>query len=95
MKLFKEIINDIYFASKVTNVGNKKLILFTVIILSQLTAFSDVALIVIFSAIITGTYEQGLIGPVVQFFWIIYTFSIVVILRFMFTYTQSMTMKAR
>ncbi len=94
MKLFKQIINDIFFASKITNVGNKKLILFTVIVLSQLTAFSDVALIVIFSAIITGTYEQGLIGPIVQFFLDnIYFLPFVVILRFLFTYTQSMTMK--
>ena len=94
MKLFKKILNDVYFASKITNVGNKKLILFTVVVLSQLTAVSDVALIVIFAAVITGSYEEGVIAPLVTFF-MEYTILIpfVVVARFVFTYMQSMTMK--
>ena len=94
MKLLKEILNDVYFASKITNVGNKKLILFTVVVLSQLTAVSDVALIVIFAAVITGSYEEGVIAPLVTFF-MEYTILIpfVVVARFVFTYMQSMTMK--
>ena len=73
----------------------KKLILFTVVFLSQLTAFSDVALIVIFAAIITDQYEEdGLISPVVEVFLNnIYLVPCLVIARFAFTYTQSMTMK--
>ena len=59
MNLFKEIFEDVLYASKITSVGNKKLILFSVVFLSQLTAFSDVALIVIFAAIITEEYEEG------------------------------------
>lgn len=94
MKLFKIILNDIYLASKITNVGNKKLILFLVVILSQLTAFSDVALIVIFSAVITGNYDQGLAAPLIEFFLdYVYLIPALVILRFVLTYTQSMTMK--
>ena len=94
MKLLKEILNDVYFASKITSVGNKKLILFTVVVLSQLTAVSDVALIVIFAAVITGSYEEGIIAPLVTFF-MEYTLLIpfVVVARFVFTYMQSMTMK--
>lgn len=94
MKLLKEILNDVYFASKITSVGNKKLILFTVIVLSQLTAVADVALIVIFAAVITGIYEEGIIAPLVTLF-MEYTIFIplVVIARFVFTYLQSMTMK--
>ena len=95
MKLFKEILEDVLYASKITSVGNKKLILFTVVFLSQLTAFSDVALIVIFAAIITDEFEEeGLIGPIVEIFLEnIYLVPFLVIARFAFTYTQSMTMK--
>lgn len=95
MKLFKEILEDIFYASKITSVGNKKLILFTVVFLSQLTAFSDVALIVIFAAIITEEYEEdGLISPIVEIFLEnLYLLPCLVIARFVFTYTQSMTMK--
>jgi len=94
MKLIKNILNDVYFVSKITSVGNKKLILLTVIVLSQVTAFTDVALIVIFAAIITETYDQGIVAPVVEFF-LEYTFllPILIIARFLFTYIQSMTMK--
>ena len=95
MKLFKEILEDVLYASKITSVGNKKLILFTVVFLSQLTAFSDVALIVIFAAIITDEYEKdGLISPIVEIFLDnLYLLPCLVIARFVFTYTQSMTMK--
>lgn len=94
MKLFKIILNDIYLASKITNVGNKKLILFLVVFLSQLTAFSDVALIVIFAAVITGNYDDGLTTPLIEFFLdYVYLIPFLVILRFVLTYTQSMTMK--
>ena len=75
MKLIKNILNHVYFASKITSVGNKKLILLTVIVLSQVTAFTDVALIVIFAAIITGTYDQGIVAPVVECFFRIYIFT--------------------
>jgi ATP-binding cassette subfamily B protein len=94
MKLLKVILSDVYFASKITNVGNKKLILFTVVFLSQITAFSDLALIVVFSAVITGSYENGIISPLVTFF-MDYKFliPILVVSRFAFTYLQSMTMK--
>jgi ABC-type multidrug transport system fused ATPase/permease subunit len=94
MKLLKIILNDIYLASKITNVGNKKLILFLVVVLSQLTAFSDVALIVIFAAVITGNYEDGLAMPLIEFFLdYVYLIPVLVILRFALTYIQSMTMK--
>ena len=64
----------------------KKLILFTVVFLSQLTAFSDVALIVIFAAIIDQYEEDGLISPVVEVFLNnIYLVPCLVIARFAFT----------
>ena len=53
------------------------------------------ALIVIFAAIITDEYEKdGLISPVVEIFLDnLYLLPCLVIARFAFTYTQSMTMK--
>ena len=94
MQLFREILNDIYYASKITSVGNKKLILFVVVILSQFTALSDVALIVIFASVITKQNEDGLAEPIVSFFLEhTYLIPFVVIARFAFTYIQSMTMK--
>jgi ABC-type multidrug transport system fused ATPase/permease subunit len=95
VKLFREILEDVFYASKITSVGNKKLILFTVVFLSQLTAFSDVALIVIFAAIITDEYDQsGLISPIVEIFLEnLYLLPCLVVGRFAFTYIQSMTMK--
>jgi ABC-type multidrug transport system fused ATPase/permease subunit len=94
MTLIKQILSDVYFTSKITSVGNKKLILFTVVVLSQLTAFSDVALIVIFSSVITGSVEGGITESLVTFFLDNpYLIPLVVIARFSFTYIQSMTMK--
>jgi len=92
MKLLKQIISDIYYASKVTNVGNKKLILLVVIILSQITAITDVALIVIFSSIITDSLQDSFTEPLVTLFLEYpYLIPLLVISRFLFTYTQSMT----
>ena len=52
------------------------------------------ALIVIFSAVITGNYDQGLAAPLIEFFLdYVYLIPALVILRFVLTYTQSMTMK--
>jgi ABC-type bacteriocin/lantibiotic exporter with double-glycine peptidase domain len=94
MTLIKKILSDVYYTSKITSVGNKKLILFTVVVLSQLTAFSDVALIVIFSSVITGSVEGGITESLVLFFLDNpYLIPFVVISRFSFTYIQSMTMK--
>tara|TARA_B100000902_G_scaffold59643_1_gene66750 strand:- start:31788 stop:33410 length:1623 start_codon:yes stop_codon:yes gene_type:complete len=95
MNLYKQILSDVWYVSKITSVGNKKLILFSVIILSQFTAFSDVALILIFSSIITGEYtDDGLISPFVELFLEFkFLVPILVLARFTFTYIQSMTMK--
>jgi ATP-binding cassette, subfamily B, bacterial len=94
MKLLKQIISDIYYASKVTSVGNKKLILLVVIFLSQITAITDVALIVIFSSIITDSLQDSFTEPLVTLFLEYpYLIPLLVISRFLFTYTQSMTMK--
>lgn len=94
MKLIKEITRDVFFISKITKVTNKKFILISVVILSQLTAFSDVALIVLFSTVFTGNAESSFIGNAVSFLLEFkYIIPIVVIIRFYVTYFQTMIMK--
>jgi len=94
MRTLKEIIRDVLYISKVTNVSNKKAILALVVLLSQFTAFSDVALIVLFATVFTNQIDDGIVGDVVTFL-LEYEFiiPIVVIIRFYVTYQQSMLMK--
>lgn len=94
MRTLKEIIRDVLYISKVTNVSNKKAILALVVLLSQFTAFSDVALIVLFATVFTNEIDDGIVGDVVTFL-LEYEFiiPIVVIIRFYVTYRQTMLMK--
>ena len=94
MQTLKEIIRDVLYISKVTNVSNKKAILTLVVLLSQFTAFSDVALIVLFAAVFTNKVDDGIVGSIVSFL-LEYQFiiPIVVIIRFYVTYRQTMLMK--
>jgi len=54
MTLLKTIIRDVFYISKITNVAKKKITLLSVVIMSQITAFSDVAIIVLFATVFTG-----------------------------------------
>ncbi len=63
MKKIKKIVNDILYVSKLTNVKNKKRLILTSVLLSQIVVFADVALIIIFSAIITDQLTE------IQFFY--------------------------
>ncbi len=94
MTQIKEIIRDVLFISRVTNVTKKKITLAAVIVMSQVTAFSDVAIIVLFSTVFTGDAGTGIVGEVVTAL-LPYKFIIpvVVVIRFYITYLQSMTMK--
>lgn len=94
MRTLKEIVRDVLYISKVTNVSNKKAILALVVLLSQFTAFSDVALIVLFTTVFTREIDDGIVGDVVTFL-LEYEFiiPIVVIIRFYVTYRQTMLMK--
>lgn len=94
MKIIKELIRDVLYISKVTKVKKKKLILIFVIVISQATAFADVALIVLFSSIFTNDYSDGLVGMFINFL-LDYKFlmPLLVIGRFYFTYQQTMLMK--
>ncbi len=95
MKDFKKYLEDILYVSKITNTNNKKLIIFIAVILAQLTAVSDIALILFFAAIITGDINQSnLFTPLVE---VVLEYKIilplVVLSRFTFIYFQSITLK--
>ena len=95
MKKFKKIIADVLFVSKIINTNNKKIIIFTAVVLAQLTAISDIGLILFFAAIITGTFDQSnLFTPLVELI-LEYKFilPIIVVARFSFIYAQSVTLK--
>ena len=94
MKILKELIRDVLYISKITKVKNKKLTLFLVIVISQTTAFADVALIVLFSSIFTDSYSDGIVGLFINFI-LEYKFlmPLLVVGRFYFTYQQTMLMK--
>ena len=94
MTLLKTIIRDVFYISKITNVTKKKITLLSVVIMSQITAFSDVAIIVLFASVFTGDAGDGIIGEAVKLL-LEYQFIIplVVVVRFYITYMQSMTLK--
>ena len=48
MKNIQKIISDVLYVSKLTKIKNKKRLILTSVLLSQIVVFMDVALIVIF-----------------------------------------------
>tara|TARA_X000000368_G_scaffold409605_1_gene391832 strand:- start:28940 stop:30559 length:1620 start_codon:yes stop_codon:yes gene_type:complete len=91
----KKIYTDVLYVSKVVKTGNKKAIILVAVILSQLTAITDIGIIIFFAAIITGSYDQSNIFSPITEIVIEYKFilPIMVVLRFVFIYFQSMSLK--
>ena len=56
MSKFKNILRDIIFVSRISKTKNKKLLIITSVILTQVAAYTDIGIIVIFSAIIVDQY---------------------------------------
>ena len=90
MSQLKKILDDIFYVSKITGTKNKKILVFSSVVLSQLTAFTDVAIISIFSLLVvgetSGLYYVDLVLNFIEknkFILIIF-----VILRFLFMYFQ-------
>ncbi len=95
MKLLKNIIIDIRYVSKLTGTHKKKITVFKAVIVSQLTAFSDILIILIFAAIITGSFDQdNILSPIINIV-LEYKFilPLIVLLRFVMIYFQSMILK--
>ena len=95
MKQIKKIVKDIFYVSKLTKTKNKKAIIGIAVILSQLTAITDVIIIVLFASFITGSaYDNPLLDNLIKFILgYKFIFPVLVLLRFLFIYLQSMSLK--
>tara|TARA_A100001011_G_scaffold358624_1_gene404513 strand:- start:2651 stop:4270 length:1620 start_codon:yes stop_codon:yes gene_type:complete len=96
MNLIKRVINDVRYVSKLTGTHNKKMIILKAVIVSQLTAFSDIIIILLFAAIITGSFDnENILRPFIE---IVLDYKLllplIVFLRFAAIYYQSMLLKA-
>ena len=95
MKNLYEIFQNVLYVSKLTGTRNKKILILGSVVLSQLSAFTDVALIGIFAALIADQYTN--IDIVNRFLEFILFYKpvvmLIVFLRFYFQYTQSMILR--
>lgn len=58
LKKIKTIINDVLNVSKLTKVGNKKSLILLIVSMSQIIAFFDILIIILFTKILTGASEE-------------------------------------
>mgnify|MGYP001495967950 CR=1 FL=1 len=95
MRQIKKIIKDIFYVSKLTQTKNKKATIGIAVILSQLTAATDVIIIVLFASFITGSgYDNPLLNKLLEIILEYkYIFPVLVLFRFLFIYLQSMSLK--
>ena len=92
-KIF-QILKDIVYISKLTGVGKKKLIIFLSIFLSQLIAFLDISIILLFTFQLTGVFDNedifNSIGPILNFKFLLPT---IILLRYFVQYYQNVLIK--
>ena len=95
MANFKSILKDILYVSKVSKTENKKLLILASVILTQIAAYTDIGIIVIFSAIIVDQYTGiKVLNDLIEIFVTnIYLLPLLVIFRFFFQYLQKMILK--
>ncbi|MDA9209747.1 ABC transporter ATP-binding protein/permease [Acidimicrobiia bacterium] len=95
MTQLKKLIRDILYVSKLTKTNNKKVIITIAVVLSQLTALIDIVIIVLFATFITDSaYDNPLLVSLVDYVLIYkFLFPILVLLRFLFIYLHSMSLK--
>jgi len=95
MNNIREMIRDVLYVSKITNTRNKKILILISVLLSQVAAFTDVALIVIFSALIGNQFTN--IDFVNSFLEVIlqnkYLLFPIVFLRYLFNYIHIIILK--
>lgn len=95
MKKIKKVIDDILYVSRVTQTKNKKILISSSIVLSQLTAATDLMLIGVFGSIVAGQFTNiGYINTALNFFIDNKFFIILLILfRYFFNYLQFIILK--
>ena len=90
----KEIVSDILYVSKITKTQNKKVIIIFSVFLTQLIAFSDIAIILFFTTIFS---DLSVLPETIQFlnylFEIDILLPIIIAFRYYIQYLQSVTIK--
>ena len=95
MKKIKKVIDDILYVSRVTQTKNKKIFISSSIILSQVTAGTDLLLIGVFASIIANQYTNIEYLNVVLNFFNENRFLVVLIIlfRYFINYLQFIILK--
>jgi len=90
----QKIIDDILFVSKITKTNRKKITIFTSVVLSQLIAFSDIAIILFFTNLFT---EDTVIPKQFSFLQLLLEIKIIlpflIVVRYYFQYQQTVILK--
>lgn len=69
MKQVKQIVQDVIYISKITKTKNKKILTLISVLLSQITALTDISIIAIFSVLIAEQYTSlGFVNNILDFF---------------------------
>ena len=89
----KKLLKDILFVSKITNVTGKKRTILGAVIFSQISALTDIIIILAFSILITGENPTFLVPYVDVFDKLKIFIPILVIFRFLFQYLQGIILK--
>lgn len=90
MRQINKIIKDVLYVSKVTQTKNKKILTILSVLFSQITAYTDIAIIAVFSAIIANQFTSiGFVDRFISYFidnklLII----LLVVIRYIFQYYQ-------
>ena len=95
MKKLSNIYKDVLYVSKLTGINKKKLIIIISVVFSQISAFTDIFIILVFAALITGTYEGiSQVEPLFNFLSKnLYLLPLIVSARFIFMYYQNSILK--
>tara|TARA_B100001564_G_C20664743_1_gene683218 strand:+ start:1533 stop:3170 length:1638 start_codon:yes stop_codon:yes gene_type:complete len=91
----KIFVNDILYVSKKTSTNNKKLLILTSVLLSNLTAAADIGIIVLFTRFFTDgtTYGERFEELLEVLFSTKFFLPILIVLRFVFVYFQNYILK--
>ena len=87
MKKIKSLIEKFFYVSRLTGIQNKKIRIFSSVVLSNLTVLLDILIIIIFGVLITNSFEgsSDIAKEVINFILSKkYLIPIIVVFRFIF-----------
>lgn len=95
MKNFTTIFKDVLYVSRLTNTKNKKILIFFAVILSQITAGTDLLLIGVFASVIADQFTNiAYLNDLLNFMVLNkYLIIILIMFRYLTNYLQASTIK--